>query len=55
MPTGEDVEEVDLENYIPGTENSNSSRSEAYAEDDEECYFGGYSRLGEERVQCAHQ
>lgn len=54
MPTGEDTEEVDLHDYIPGKESSSSPSGEAYSEDEDECYFGDHSGLGG-RVQCAHQ
>lgn len=54
MPTGEGVEVEDLQHHIPDIESSNSSRGEAYAEDEEECYFERYSGLGGERDQCTH-
>lgn len=48
MPTGENVEEVNLQDYDPHQQKSHSSRGEAYASDDEE----GHGHPG---VQCAQQ
>lgn len=50
MPTGENVEEVDLHDYDPETQRgaSSSHRSEAYdSEDEDKCRGPG--------VQCAQQ
>ncbi|CAK1549797.1 unnamed protein product [Leptosia nina] len=47
MPTGEDVEEVNLMDYTPSERNR--GREEAYASDDEEHMHSGPG------VQCAHQ
>ncbi|CAF4758540.1 unnamed protein product [Pieris macdunnoughi] len=48
MPTGEDVEEVNLMDYTP-SERNRVTREEAYASDDEEHMHSGPG------VQCAHQ
>ncbi|KFM60612.1 DnaJ-like protein subfamily A member 2, partial [Stegodyphus mimosarum] len=49
MPVGDNVEEVDLHDYEPGSHRgASSSRSEAYDSEDEDRYRGP-------GVQCAHQ
>lgn len=53
MPTGEDVEEVDLQEYTPADESSSRAYGEAYSEDDDD-YLGAHFTPGG-RVQCAPQ
>lgn len=48
MPSGENVEEVDLMDYDPNDRSGYSRRTEAYASDDEDHVHGP-------GVQCAHQ
>ncbi|PSN41751.1 DnaJ subfamily A member 2 [Blattella germanica] len=49
MPSGENVEEVDLHEYDPNERSASSGRQEAYASDDED-HAGGPGG-----IQCAHQ
>ncbi|CAH1978041.1 unnamed protein product [Acanthoscelides obtectus] len=49
MPQGEQVEEVDLQDFDPNDRSSYSGRGEAYASDDEEHFHGGPG------IQCANQ
>lgn len=53
MPTGEDVEEVDLHDYTPTDDSSSRTYAEAFSEDDDEP-FGAHFMPGG-RVQCAQQ
>nr|CAI5864122.1 unnamed protein product [Callosobruchus analis] len=49
MPQGEQVEEVDLQDFDPNDRSSHSGRGEAYASDDEDHFHGGPA------LQCANQ
>ena len=50
IPTGEDVEEVNLTDFDGTRGGPSGSRGEAYNEDDDDEEHGGQPRM-----QCAHQ